>query len=166
MALIEPRTALRLAAVLLTLAAAPIASSPSLADSGKARERTQAATRILDRRSASRILANKGLTLQWIDWGRRGNARVSREGGRWALRGRQEQRNGPGRLAMDGTIEEIGTDYFVFRGKISITDTPDAGRSCSMDKTWRFAITRNRSYYRLREFEWCDDLTDYIDLYF
>lgn len=166
MARIEPRPVLRFAAVLLTFAAAPAASSPSLADSGNAGERTQAKTRILDGRSAGRILANKGLTLQWIDWERRGNARVSREGGLWRLRGRQEQRNGPGRLAMDGTIEEIGTDYFVFRGRISITDTPDAGRDCAMDKTWRFAITQNRSYYRLREFEWCDDLTDYIDLYF
>ena len=39
-------------------------------------------------------------------------------------------------------------------------------RICEKTKDWHFAITQGRPYYRLREFEWCDGLTDYIDLYF
>lgn len=126
----------------------------------------QDATRILDRKAAQRLLNNKGLTLQWIDWDRRGTAIVSRQGALWKLRGAQTDAKGQGKLFLDGTITEIGADYFTFAGKIRITDTPDPGRVCEKDKTWHFAITQNRSYFRLREFEWCDDLTDYVDIYF
>jgi len=27
-------------------------------------------------------------------------------------------------------------------------------------------VTQNRRYWRIRTFEWCDDLTDYVDVYF
>ena len=49
---------------------------------------------------------------------------------------------------------------------IRIADAPDPGRMCEATKSWHFAVTQNRRYYRLREFEWCDGLTDYIDIYF
>lgn len=124
-------------------------------------------TRILDRKAAQRLRANKGLTLQWLDWGNsRGTAYVRTEGDLWKLRGAEAEANGPGRLLLDGTITEIGADYFTFVGRIRISDTPDAGRVCDKTKTWHFAITQKRSYYRLREFEWCDGLTDYIDIHF
>ncbi len=123
-------------------------------------------TRIIDRSAAQRLIANKGLTLQWIDWNTRGHAVVRRERGLWKLRGAQAEAGGPGRLFLDGVISEVGRDYFTFVGKIRIADTPDRGRLCEMDKTWHFAITQRRKYYRLREFEWCDGLTDYVDLHF
>lgn len=123
-------------------------------------------TRVLSTKAAQRLAANKGLTLQWIDWNTRGTAVVRREGKVWRLRGAQAEAGGPGRLFLDGTITEIGADYFTFEGRIAITDTPDAGRKCDKSKTWHFAITQNRRYYRLREFEWCDGLTDYVDIHF
>lgn len=123
-------------------------------------------TRVLSAKAAQRLAANKGLTLQWIDWNTRGTAVVRREGKVWRLRGAQAEAGGPGRLFLDGTITEIGADYFTFEGRIAITDTPDAGRKCDKSKTWHFAITQNRRYYRLREFEWCDGLTDYVDIHF
>ncbi|GAB7555159.1 hypothetical protein NRB_46740 [Novosphingobium sp. 11B] len=123
-------------------------------------------TRILDAKSAQRLAANKGLALQWIDWNTRGTAVVRQDDGVWKLRGAQAEAGGAGRLFLDGTISEIGADYFTFEGRIAITDTPDAGRQCDKTKIWHFAITQNRRYYRLREFEWCDSLTDYIDIYF
>lgn len=154
----------------LVLALAGLAPGGSSRAAG-AQDRTSGpvarpATRILDQEGARRLLANKGLTLQWIDWDHRGALMVSREAGVWKLHGRQADANGPGLLALDGTITEIGADYFTFQGRISITNTPDPGRACSADRTWRFAVTQNRRYYRLREFEWCDDLTDYVDIYF
>lgn len=115
---------------------------------------------------AQRLAANKGLTLQWIDWNTRGTVIVTRNDGLWHLRGAQSEAGGPGRLFLDGHIVEIGQGYFTFKGTVRITDTPDRGRSCEATKTWHFAITQNRPYYRLREFEWCDRLTDYIDIYF
>jgi len=148
-------------------AASPLAAAPASPPAETARTVTrQGATRILDENAAQRLLNNKGLTLQWIDWDRRGTAIVSRKRGLWTLRGAQTDANGTGKLFLDGKITEIGADYFIFKGKIRITDTPDKGRVCEKDKVWRFAITQNRSYFRLREFEWCDGLTDYVDVYF
>jgi hypothetical protein len=122
-------------------------------------------TRVLDRAALGRLLANKGVTLQWIDWNTRGTANVRWQGARLVLTAAQAKTNG-GRLFLDGAVEEIGADYFTFRGTIRIEDAPDAGRRCEAAKTWRFAVTQNRPYWRLREFEWCDKLTDYIDIYF
>lgn len=124
-------------------------------------------TRILDTAAADRLLHNKGVTLQWIDWNTRGTATVTREAnGLWHLRAAQAQAGGPGRLYLDGDVTEIGADYFTFEGTVRIKDTPDAGRFCEKTKTWHFAVTQNRPYWRLREFEWCDGLTDYVDIYF
>ena len=122
-------------------------------------------TRILDRGAADRLRRNKGLTLQWIDWQQRGTARITVDSrGVWRLRG--EQSRGAARIILDGVVTEIGRDYFTFDGQIAINDAPDAGRACLADKTWHFAVTQKRPYWRLREFEWCDELTDYIDIYF
>lgn len=123
-------------------------------------------TRVLDPASAQRLRANKGLTLQWLDWNTRGSVFVTDEHGVLRLRGAQAEAGGPGRLFLDGVVTEVGQGYFTFEGTIRITDTPDRGRSCEKDKTWHFAVTQGRSYYRLREFEWCDGLTDYVDIYF
>lgn len=123
-------------------------------------------TRILSQRDADRLLQNKGLTLQWIDWNTRGTAIVTRREGLWQLSGAQAEAGGPGRLFLKGHIVEIGEGYFTFRGAIRIAGTPDRDRACEADKDWHFAVTQNRPYYRLREFEWCDGLTDYIDIYF
>jgi hypothetical protein len=152
---------------LLPLARALAAPLCAMALLGAAPPATsQEPTRFLDRTNAERLLHNKGVTLQWIDWGTRGTAIVTRKDGVWTLRAAQAEAGGPGRLFLDGTITEIGGDYFTFEGTIRIAGTPDRGRLCEKDKTWHFAVTQNRPYYRLREFEWCDDLTDYIDIYF
>jgi hypothetical protein len=123
------------------------------------------ATRVLDRDAAERLLANKGVTLQWISWDQRGSGNARWEGDRLLLTAAQAKTS-EGRLFLDGQVTEIGSDYFIFRGTIRIEDAPDAGRRCEATKDWRFAITQSRPYWRLREFEWCDGLTDYIDIYF
>ncbi len=123
-------------------------------------------TKILSHTDAERLLNNKGATLQWIDWDTRGTAVVTPGDELWRLRAAQTARANKGRMMLDGALLEIGEGYFTFRGTIRIADTPDNGRMCEATKTWHFAITQNRRYYRLREFEWCDGLTDYIDIYF
>lgn len=125
-------------------------------------------TRVLDRAAVARLLANKGVTLHWIDWNTRGTANARWEGEVLRLTGAQASTGAGGsggRLFLDGVVEEVGADYFTFRGTIRIADAPDAGRRCEATKSWHFAVTQNRPYWRLREFEWCDGLTDYIDIY-
>ena len=123
-------------------------------------------TRVLSPADLVRIASPKGVTLQWIDWNQRGEVRVLvDDDGVWRMIGSQ---TGPGDAyaGVDGVITEVGDNYFILRGIVRIENTPDAGRRCEATADWRFAITQNRKYYRLRQFEWCDGLTDYIDIYF
>ncbi len=123
------------------------------------------ATEVSSVRDANRLRTAQGISLQWIGWDRRGQVHVSRSpDGVWRVNGLQ--RGDGGRLAVDGVITEIGEDYFLMDGRIVISGAPGRGRLCMDDKVWRFEVTQNRTYYRLREFEWCDRLTDYIDIYF
>lgn len=122
-------------------------------------------TRVLDRDALERLLTNKGVTLQWLGWNQRGTANARMVNGMVLLTAAQAK-SGGGRLFMDGAVSEIGSDYFVFTGTIRLADTPDTGRRCEATRNWRFAVTQSRPYWRLREFEWCDGLTDYIDIYF
>lgn len=147
-------------------ACAATTDTPPPASGAASSPTSPGATRILDPAAAARLRANTGVTLQWIGWNDRGTASVTDIAGTLTLRAAQAQPNGPGRLFLEGTITEIGADYFTFDGTIRITDSPDAGRRCEANRTWRFAVTQNRPYWRLREFEWCDGLTDYVDIYF
>lgn len=139
-----------------------MASAPALGDD----PRTAEPTRILSETDAERLRTVQGITLQWIDWDQRGDVHVTvNERGVWSLAGDQIEESGAG-VRLDGVITEIGTNYFLFDGMVQIADTPHAGRACEARKLWRFEATQRRAYYRLREFEWCDYLTDYIDIYF
>lgn len=123
-------------------------------------------TRILSATDVERLKTLQGMTLQWLDWDERGPANVIfAEDGRVILEGSHFDVAGAG-VRVSGVITEIGKDYFLLDGRIQIIGTPDADRRCDADKVWRFAATQRRAYHRLREFEWCDYLTDYIDFYF
>lgn len=153
---------------LLALAACTAAAPPpETASPPETATPAPAATRILSQDAAHRLRNNSGMTLQWITWDRRGDVEVTVDAnGVWHLSGSQSAQDGPGRVTVDGAVTEIGADYFLLDGRVAITDTPDAGRRCAADKVWRFGVTLGRQYWRLREFEWCDDLTDYVDIYF
>ena len=155
-----PATALLTLALGSASADAPTQCMPSVqADTG-------CHARVLDRAAAARLLGATGITLQWIGWDRRGPLAVSDTGGVFRVSGSQADAPGTGRLWLDGVVREIGADYFLFDGTVRITDAPDPGRMCEANRSWRFAVTQNRRYWRLRVFEWCDELTDYIDIYF
>ncbi|MEP7349674.1 MAG: hypothetical protein ABI668_06935 [Sphingorhabdus sp.] len=124
------------------------------------------ATEVRDQAALEKLRGNAGLTLQWISWEQRGILEVSQRGDVVHVKGAQLARDGKGRLEMEGDVLSIDTGHFIFRGQIGIFETPDAGRSCLKDGDSEFAITQGRKYWRMREFEWCDDLTDYVDIYF
>jgi hypothetical protein len=123
-------------------------------------------TEVQDQAALERLRGNSGLTLQWIDWKQRGTLEVSQRGSVVHLKGTQVAPDGKGRLEIEGDVLSIAADHFIFVGRIAITDTPDAGRTCIRNDAVKFAITQGRGYWRMREFEWCDQLTDYIDIYF
>lgn len=155
---------------LLALTACTGAPPPEAAPPPSVEESTSeapTATRILSQDAAHRLRNNSGMTLQWITWDRRGDVEVTVDAnGVWHLSGSQSAQDGAGRVAVDGVVTEIGADHFLLDGRVTITDTPDLGRRCADDKVWRFGVTQGRQYWRLREFEWCDGLTDYVDIYF
>ena len=142
----------RIAALALLAAAAPAAADRQPVE--------------MDEITADRLVNNRGLTLQWISWDQRGHAQARRGSDGLYLTGSQVDPAKPGAVFLDGKVTAAGPDWFTFEGLIRITHAPDEGRTCEASKTWHFAITQNRKYYRLREFEWCDGLTDYIDIYF
>ncbi len=112
----------------------------------------------------------RGMTLQWISWDYMGPVAVSDNSGVIRISASQSARTGDGKASMLGDIVRITDNEFIFRGRITIIDTPDTGRECVLDSATAgdqtFAITQNRPYWRLRNFEWCDGLTDYVDIYF
>ncbi|MCL4671482.1 MAG: hypothetical protein KJZ64_00790 [Sphingomonadaceae bacterium] len=120
----------------------------------------------MDEATVDRLVNNRGVTLQWIGWDQRGQAHARQGGDGLYLTASQVDPLKPGAVFLDGKVTQAGPDWFTFEGVIRITHSPDEGRVCERNKTWHFAITQNRKYYRLREFEWCDGLTDYIDIYF
>ena len=137
-----------------------------LAASAPAEETRSAYTIVTDQAAMARLTGNSGVTLQWISWDYRGRVEVRTRGGFVHLTGSQIARDGPGRLTLDGHVLEIGSTSFTFRGRIAITDTPDAGRNCVRDGDFEFRVTGRRRYWRLQEMEVCDGLTDYVDIYF
>ncbi|TIX51083.1 hypothetical protein [Alteraurantiacibacter aquimixticola] len=152
------------AALALLAACAPVTATAETAGAAP----TASATPVIhDELKATMLRENSGVTLQWISWDERGPADVVvAEDGSWHLTASQFAPERPAAVLLDGKVTEVGADYFLFDGTITIMNTPDAGRFCQQDKVWRFAITQDRQYWRLREFEWCDYLTDYIDIYF
>lgn len=121
---------------------------------------------VMDETTVDRLVNNRGVTLQWIGWDQRGQAHARQGSDGLYLTASQVDPLKPGTVFLDGKVTQAGPDWFTFEGVIRITHSPDEGRLCERNKTWHFAITQNRKYYRLREFEWCDGLTDYIDIYF
>lgn len=124
-------------------------------------------TKVISVEDLSRLINNKGMSLQWMSGPARGQVRVlvDTSTGQWSLMGTHGDQT-DAYVGVEGFISEVGDKYFQLTGNLTILNTPDEGRTCRAFGDWRFEITQNRKYYRLRHFEWCDGLTDYIDIYF
>jgi hypothetical protein len=149
-------------------AAAVLAMPLALGAAAAPPKPAQPATEIKDRAALERLLGNSGMSVQWIGWtgAERGKIKPSWQGKTLLLKGEQHAKGAPGFVSVEGRVVRVSKTEFILEGTIVIKDTPDAGRACEKTGDWRFAVTQNRKYWRLREFEWCDDLTDYIDVYF
>jgi hypothetical protein len=152
---------LRIAAVCIAalLGAAPAAVAADTAPPA-------ATTNVADAGALARLEKNRGLTLQWISWERRGHLAVAETGGLVRLKGEQREKGGPGRLDVDGVVLAIDRDSFTFRGRIAMYAAPHDRKECIRDGTFVFRITGKRRYWRLQQMEACAGLTDYVDIYF
>jgi hypothetical protein len=124
-------------------------------------------TKVISPADLMRLINNTGMSLQWMSGPARGPVRVlvDTANGQWSLIGTHGGAK-DAYVSVDGFISEVGDKYFQLTGNLTILNTPDPGRTCRAFGNWRFEITQNRKYYRLRHFEWCDGLTDYIDIHF
>lgn len=125
-------------------------------------------TVVNDRAALQRLRRSSGITLQWISFETPGWGHVvaTMRGGLLHLSGSQSERRGPGRLTLDGDVLRVDPRSFTFKGRIVITGAPDPGRNCVRDGTYEFRVTQRRRYWRLQDFEACDGLADYVDIYF
>ncbi len=130
--------------------------------------KTPSPTLIAHQPTLEKILGNSGISLQWISWEPRdrGELQARWRGKTLYLQGEQKAPTGSASLILDGRVVTVTDNSFTFNGTLRIIDTPDLGRQCKKEGKSTFAITQNRKYFRLREFEWCDRLTDYVDIYF
>ena len=93
-------------------------------------------TEILSQRDADRLLSPGGITLQWIGWDDRGPVSIAPdERGVWHVSGHQTGSDG-GELEVDGTILEIGEEYFTLHRTIAITRY-GARMPCGQDLAFR-----------------------------
>lgn len=155
-----------LAASVLAGLAAPLAWAQTLPEATNVSVRPEA-TRVLDVAAMQRLRGSSGMTLQWISWDYRGPVRAILRGRTLWLEGRQLARGGAsGEVGMSGWVREVGARHFILVGTVSITDTPDVGRTCVRTGEMRFQVTQNRRYWRMQQMVECDGLTDYVDVYF
>jgi hypothetical protein len=118
------------------------------------------------------LLGKHNLTLQWISWEKPGYVVVNEDKltKRLYMKGKQVggEESDTDYITIDGEIINITSNLFTFQGIIAtkvyhIFDS----KECVRNGTFTFKITQNRKYWRLQEMDNpCDQVTDYVDIYF
>jgi len=134
----------------------PYAPRPTLAPVQKTIIQNQAAY--------ERLMHNSGITVQWLWHASRGHLKATDTNDVVRLEGTQS--NYEGTLKMKGEVVAISADRFRFRGTILLVDAPDKGKTCERTGDFDFKISGKRKYWRLQQMEFCNGLTDYVDVYF
>lgn len=116
----------------------------------------------------AKLIANKGVTLQWNWNAGPGKLLVEARDGWLHLKGEQRD-NGGGTLEIDGVVTRLDDRIFTFRGRIALYDA-EAKVDCVRNGDYTFRITGARKFWRLKEqIAGCPgraDLTDYVDIRF
>ena len=125
-------------------------------------------TIVKDATALHRLQRNSGITLQWIGFvtPQRGRLRAHMEDGVLALTGSQQSPDGSEQLTIDGYVELIDERSFTFVGDIVILNSPTSPRECVRQGRFNFRAAGKRRYWRLQQMQSCDNLTDYVDIYF
>ena len=125
-------------------------------------------TVINDTKAKKMLLGKHRFSLQWISWDYFGTATVTDKKGVLYLKGEQKRRGGNDYLTIDGVITSIDEKEFKFNGTI-VTKVShiNGGEPCTRTEEMTFAITKNRRYWRLQDMRNpCDDVLDYVDIFF
>lgn len=125
-------------------------------------------TKINDKAAARMLLGKHLFSLQWISWDHHGSATVKNNKGSYELKGEQKGRGNTDFLKIDGVITQIDAKQFTFSGVIETQVSHlNGGEACNREGEFTFKITGKRKYWRLQQMgNPCDDVTDYVDIYF
>jgi hypothetical protein len=128
----------------------------------------QEKTVVNDTKARAALVGRHKLSLQWISWDYFGAASVVNRNGVLYLKGEQKSRENSDFVKLDGVIVSIDEKEFVFNGTITTQISHIAnGDPCERTGEMTFRITGKRKYWRLQEMDNpCDDVTDYVDIYF
>jgi len=129
----------------------------------------QQRTVINDRNAARMLLGRHRLSLQWVSWNYFGTANVTNTNGVYRIKGEQLGRGkNTDYVRIDGVITSISPKEFKFDGKVEMRVSHiNGGQPCLREGELTFAITKNRRYWRMQEMDNpCDQVTDYVDIYF
>ncbi|WP_373818523.1 hypothetical protein [Glaesserella sp.] len=113
-----------------------------------------------------KLLGKHMFSLQWISWDKLGTAVVKR--GTQGLEIEAKQALNGDFVTLNGTIEIIDERAFNFTGKI-VTKVHhiNQGVACQREGTFEFRATGKRKYWRMQQIDNpCDQVVDYIDVYF
>ena len=116
-------------------------------------------------------------SLQWISWDRFGKVNITKgkDENTYYIIGKQDGRNcsddEQGRIngdyvSIDGTLTVVSKTKLIFNGTI-ITKAYCVNNGQECVRNGHFESTSGRRYWRLQEMENpCDNVTDYVDIYF
>jgi len=125
-------------------------------------------TQVADRRTYEALLGDHLFSLQWISWDYFGKATVTAgQSGLLSIKGEQRERGGDGYLRIDGVIEKVESNGFIFNGKITTkVSGNNNGNPCVREGRYTFRSYEGRRYWRMQEGESpCDGVWDYVDVY-
>lgn len=125
-------------------------------------------TQVLDRRTYEALLGDHLFSLQWISWDYFGKATVTADpSGLLSIKGEQRERGGDGYVRIDGVIEKVEANGFIFNGKITTkVSGNNKGNPCVREGRYTFRSSGGRRFWRLQEGESpCDGVWDYVDVY-
>ncbi len=128
------------------------------ASSGKTPEQIAAEKRLLGRHSFS---------LQWISWKKFGVADIRRDAsGRLTVEARQTL-NGD-EAVVKGRVTVMDDRTFVVDGEVMTRVSHiNGGNACIRSGSFTFKATGKRKYWRMQEMtNPCEDVVDYVDIYF
>ena len=125
-------------------------------------------TIVKDEQAKTKLLGAHRFSLQWISWDRFGKAAVTDDKGVLLLKGEQRIKGADDYLTIAGVIVSIEAKEFKFRGKIVTKISHiNGGKPCLREGEMTFKITGNRKYWRLKEMNNpCEEVVDYVDIYF
>ena len=114
-----------------------------------------------------KLLGKHLFSLQWISWEKFGTATVTRKNdGGLHVDARQELSGDY--VTLKGDIRVVDAKEFIVTGElVTCVNYINGGNPCARNGTFTFKATGNRKYWRMQEMtNPCENLVDYVDIYF